>query len=374
MMSRDHSTTGGGQYQCLLHVGTQGDDTVHLFSNGTWATVQHCTDSRKRTLSTASKYATICDILPLTYGPLDGYHKSCYKNFTAIPKHPQNSQQQENYTSSEFPLLRSSLPPVPTSSSGVHKEDFCIFCPVLRKSVKSSRGGNVREGLSSCETPGAGERIIEAAKILNNERVLAKFSYTDFVSKKVKYHSSCRKAFLADAQRVISSRSTGTGKSKLTDAHSKAFPLIQCRVDNIIKDRGGIILKELHKLYIDSLVENGVLDSGYSAQSLEKKICNDYADRVKVEKISNKVGKVLFCPQIGVNEAFAYAQQNQSQIMVEEAALLIRSEILKLTTASESLPYPLTASDIAKGEAKILHILTIFYSSLHRIYFGITYQ
>ena len=59
--------------------------------------------------------------------------------------------------------------------------------------------------------------------------------------------------------------------------------------------------------------------------------------RVKIEKISSRVGKVLFAPQIGINEAFAKAQKYQNQRKVEEAAMFTRSEILKLATNSESL-------------------------------------
>jgi hypothetical protein len=71
---------------CLLHIGpSMKDEVVYLFNKETWETVLQIAEKR-RTLYKKSKYTPLIDSLPQIYSDHDGYHRSCYKNFTAIPK------------------------------------------------------------------------------------------------------------------------------------------------------------------------------------------------------------------------------------------------------------------------------------------------
>ena len=73
---------------CILHIGKPSKDTVKRFDDTSWAKVMAAKDVRM--LSVKSKYSSLCTSLPETYSTSDGYHSSCYKNFTAVPKCPQS--------------------------------------------------------------------------------------------------------------------------------------------------------------------------------------------------------------------------------------------------------------------------------------------
>ena len=69
---------------CILHIGKPSKDTVKRFGDTSWAKVMAAKDVRM--LSVKSKYSSLCTSLPETYSTSDGYHSSCYTNFTAVPK------------------------------------------------------------------------------------------------------------------------------------------------------------------------------------------------------------------------------------------------------------------------------------------------
>ena len=89
-------------------------------------------------------------------------------------------------------------------------------------------------------------------------------------------------------------------------------------------------------------------------------------DIIKVDKITNKLGTVVFSSDIEITEAYAYAQEKtKSEFLVDEAALSLRCTVLNILNTSESLQYPLNASDIAKGEGHVPHILIRFFTLLY---------
>ena len=74
----------------------------------------------------------------------------------------------------------------------------------------------------------------------------------------------------------------------------------------------------------------------------------------------------MFSVDVDSHEAYAYAQEKtKMQFLIEEAANILRSEVMALKDSYASLPYPLHASDIAKGEATVLVIVTDFFKVLY---------
>jgi hypothetical protein len=220
---------------------------------------------------------------------------------------------------------------------------------------------NKFETPSQCVTIEAQDSILKAAKDCNDRQLLAKVGGIDFIAKEIKYHNNCRKLYLDAAKRKCEESVT-----KPSDFHKKAFSVVKEHVDKVIVEEGGVMLTKLLQEYVAILSEHGVTDSDYTSQSLQMKICKVYKDKVKVEKITRNLGLVVFACTTDVHEAYAYAQEKTKvQFMVEEAARCLRSDVMHLLGTSSSLPYPLHAGDLAKGEAHPPESLRQFFNILY---------
>jgi hypothetical protein len=110
-------------YQCILHIGPSNTEAIHPFTDELWTKVHLAAQTRKQQRQYAnSKYSLLCNSLPAEFSIADGYHSNCYKNFTAIPKGScknQLIQPVTTPTTTDCHLLRSSLTPTTSNSSGV---------------------------------------------------------------------------------------------------------------------------------------------------------------------------------------------------------------------------------------------------------------
>lgn len=119
---------------CILHIGPRTDESIKPFDTHTWEKTKSISETRLKQCDSGSKskYTALCKQLPLTYGEFDGYHCSCYKNFTALRK--------TTYTGSLGPnsnrkgILRSQISSSSEqpSTSGVFPSK-CIFCDCVKK-------------------------------------------------------------------------------------------------------------------------------------------------------------------------------------------------------------------------------------------------
>jgi hypothetical protein len=169
----------------------------------------------------------------------------------------------------------------------------CIFCPFAQRKINGKC-----ENVTPYETYDAQNSIIKAAEDRHDQSLPTAIGHIDFIAKAVKYHHSCRKNYLADSKRVVENKFSG-----ISVPHAKAFAGTEECIDNVIKDKGGIFLTTLHKKYLRILSENGISECMYSAQSVPQKICTAYNNNVNVDNISNKLGTVIFCPDIDIHEA-----------------------------------------------------------------------
>ena len=88
---------------------------------------------------------------------------------------------------------------------------------------------------------------------------------------------------------------------------------------------------------------------------------------ISVDKISNKLRKVVLLKDIDIYEAYACAQEkSKAEFIGEEAAQNLHTKILHLKSTFKSLPYPFDANDILKGEREapnvLLNILKVLYT------------
>ena len=70
----------------------------------------------------------VCDTLSSTYGKTDGYHTSCYKNFTAVAKVMETPAIEPEVTiTSKTGILRSDVKHVSSSTASGVFQRVCIF-------------------------------------------------------------------------------------------------------------------------------------------------------------------------------------------------------------------------------------------------------
>ena len=170
---------------CLLHLGhVCTDEKVHKWTDATWSTVQSAVEKRKQTKT--SKYHCIIQTLPGTPGERDGYHSSCYRRFTTVPKLVQEKEAKATRSTCGAVLPKHNISKMP-----------CIFFSKVHKSYRGTE-----EKLGSCETKEAEESIRSAALRINDSHLMRAldFDVGDFVAKEIKYHHSCRREYLNKAR------------------------------------------------------------------------------------------------------------------------------------------------------------------------------
>ena len=128
---------------CILHIGCPSNEEIKPFDCKLWEKVLSVKQTRLSRLNLTSKYSVLCADLPNEYNNDMGYHKSCYKNFTAIPKLDPIPETTEHTVKK---VLRSQVSHHEATSSGVFKST-CIFCGNSRRTVNRKI-----ENIGRCET------------------------------------------------------------------------------------------------------------------------------------------------------------------------------------------------------------------------------
>lgn len=334
---------------CILHLGGKCSDEIKLFSDETWSKVVSCQIERRK-LYKQSKYFAIN--LPEKYDTSMGYHLPCYRSFTAVPK----SKSEIADEPSSHRVSRSNTTPfTPTTSSGVFPR-VCLFCNCATKSLGRDKG---KEPLGGCEMISVADSIKEAAKIVNDYKLLAKIADLDLIAKEVKYHHSCKNKYLKQAQRENVPKSEEHNAK--THSHESAFKQLEQYIqETLINCPGAEQLKSLHHMYLQHLPTE---DSTYSAQSLEAKILKRFPS-LQSTKNSNKQGSVVFSDSLSPDDAICLAFYDGTKI--KETALYLRSLILHMVNSQHSLSSPLTAESVATGEGEtppqLLEFLNIVFS------------
>ena len=73
-------------------------------------------------------YCGVIQRLPTSPAETDGYHVSCYKNFTAVSSQTPTAEAASDVQRSNAPHLRSSQESVPSTSSARVLPAVCLFC------------------------------------------------------------------------------------------------------------------------------------------------------------------------------------------------------------------------------------------------------
>ena len=350
---------------CIIHTeGIQGD--ILELTDLTWKKILQVSSERLSSFK-KSKYSFICKSLPKEYERnKHGYHRTCYKHFTAVKKTV--SEALEASTSTLGYTLRSD------NRTGFQKslpktcifEKLCIFCGLKRKKFKG-----MEEGLGKCETKDAEISIKHAANLLKDHTLLLKIADEDFVAKEVCYHHSCRKTYLKSASlRKIENTQeeiNETSPKMKQQKHNRAFDkTVNYVTEYIIKPSKAQKLSSVHSRHCVYLSEEGIEDPVYSAQKLLEKLLSHFGDTLKTTKSSNKQGTTLYSHKISATDAEALANDYSSKIesQVEEVALYLRKQIFTQSVCPK-LTQPLNFQEIIFAETKVPELLELFFNSLY---------
>ena len=239
---------------CILHIGQQNKEEVKSFDNETWKRTKTACTTRLHKYSSKSKYYQICLQLKDSYADADGYHSTCYKNFTAVSGESETSS--NNVTvcpqSTFHGVLRSNVHHPSTSSTGVFQRS-CLFCGHVQKGAKGKK-----EVLGSCLTEMAEKRIKDAAVILQDDMMLAKICDIHFSAKEVKYHHSCRKSYINSADRVESTTKSTSEYAVLRGVHEDCFSVLSEYIkSSVIENQRPEFMASIHSRYMSVLQEKG---------------------------------------------------------------------------------------------------------------------
>lgn len=194
---------------------------------------------------------------------------------------------------------------------------------------------------------------------------------TDFVSKEVRYHHSCRKEYInknksCKKQGGGELRSHGVKVSHNQQMHDAAFQKTVEYVHVYIINQGKVyFLTSIYGRHCTYLAEESFSDPSYTAQKLHK-LKSFFKEELLSSRLSNKQGLILYSYKITSAEAIAVAVDYSSTIKVriEEVALHLRKIIL--TESQETnLKHPLKIQDILSGESNSPQLVQVFYRVLY---------
>lgn len=115
----------------------------------------------------------------------------------------------------------------------------------------------------------------------------------DIVAKEVKYHNTCKNAYIKKAERQKKEKES-TAYGKIRQAHQEAFCKITHYVQSEIISAGREeTLVNVHKKYMDIFSESTGSDSSYPARNLMENLQDYFKDSLVCVISSRKEGYIL---------------------------------------------------------------------------------
>lgn len=178
----------------------------------------------------------------------------------------------------------------------------------------------------------------------------------DFIAKAIKYHHSCRRAYIHKAE----SESTPEQHTS-TIMHQNAFVIMKkYLVENLIEAEGAELLTSLHAIYLESLCDEY---STYPAASLRDKILREFPEQLRQCKPSNINGIIIY--NACLTEETATRRASFDNHSVYETAYYLRRLVKDKEKQSEDLPERLTAEILSKGQCSSPDDLVTFFRVLY---------
>ena len=312
------------------------------------------------------------------------FHKVCYCAYTSASnlKHfpsstaspaddatpdesPSERDDAESHPRPSRSALRSSVPGTDRSK--------CLFC----QSQKKLRDRKTIEGLTRCLTMEACERIKEAARLLNDERLQVAVTGTDLIAKDVIYHKSCyrdktRAKTLDRLREKQVKEETGGSSAPPADPNlPTATALAATRLDDVEQGviHGGLVVRlaQICRTYDSYLSQAGIDAPPFRAEHMRRHLEERFGDQGLVTTPrSRKDGALVYCdtskgdlvsalikPSDHVQEGKEslpsqvplHTTENQD---LYHAAALLRSELLAV---QDQMSWPPTLDSVSEDVA-----------------------
>uniref|UniRef100_UPI00358F9BFB uncharacterized protein isoform X2 n=1 Tax=Myxine glutinosa TaxID=7769 RepID=UPI00358F9BFB len=352
--------------RCILHIAGKPSEKkprcdLLPFNEKNWSTVQAAAEKRRaKPQFLKSVYYDLVVSLPQSPDENDGYHVSCYQKFTAVtsttsaPGDGPSDASERN-----LPHLRSNArtdDDAEPSSSGILPAT-CLFCNSKRKKKK---GGTI-ELLGSCETLEAGQKIQEAAELLQDEAILSKVIGVDLVAKEAKYHHTCKSAFVLAASRTSNTdQKTDDIPQKKTIAVRNIHEYVE---KSVIADKRAELLTSVYERYLDLC--SYADESPMHRHSLMRNLTNRFGSKIKVQSpAGKKLGSILYNAVIAddfVRVAYEYADSEER--LLNQAALILQKQLLN--APKKDVPENPTLNDVRDGDTIVPQPVMNFFKVLY---------
>jgi hypothetical protein len=227
-----------------------------------------------------------------------------------------------------------------------------MFCDKLVKYKPSSRE---KEKLVKCETDCATESIKEAAKYRNDFAMIGCIADVNLAAREARYHESCRRSYLRTDDRkhhaaFVAEETIGLNDVRI--AHDEAFTFICSFVtEELIENRKVLRMTMLRTKYLDyiKLKYPDQYNDSYQTQLLKRKLVNHFGPKLSfwLPAVRCK-SELVFSSQIDVGEALdiAFESVTSDTRILEKAAAIINSQIIKEHQQSPEMPWPPSASTL----------------------------
>ena len=345
------------QVTCILHLDTAGAEDpsgMKVIDNDRWNKISEIVGRRKESWK-VTKYDQLVANFPSTKLPHYGYHSSCYKNFSAVPKVPKESTTSSEASTSSGKQTRAETSKLRGTTSGTLKHN-CIFCGHLRHKSKYP--------VWSLD-PAAEAKIRKAAREKDDRKLLLIIGDylfgdgPDFTNQEVKYHKECYTAYLNTVR--------PPKEQEISKLKKKASKQLLAYVQNVVIGKNTPVLaSSLMRVYQDSFITYGgekeVLEN-YSVQNLLKKLNKHFQHQIKAESYQGKTNSIVFNSNMSYDKAVSLVVlEDQDKISINLCAHILRKEILTLKKN------PLDTSSVVgimKGEVDIPENVKHFYKKLY---------
>ena len=312
---------------------------IKQFTELSWNKIKDSKELRLQSDNLTERKSDICEQIPEDLDYLKhGYHRLCYQTFTLLPKESRKRLSEDTIIANSPRKTRTFAH---HSSDTLFDQDMCIFCQRKTKYVSRKR-----DTLIQCVTDCAKACIAEAAKAKSDFRMISLTECSCLIAQQAHYHRSCHRDYVKKVDRHdISAMTDGSDNQKACEkAHSHALRFITDYVQKHIIDDCCVeritMLKEKYLSYLQSHFPD-VYNPEYKTYKLKDKLIKAFGDHIQFWQPNYK-SELVFSKDVPKGAAIetAFEQASSEEKRLEEAALILRREVLAVYENMPPLPWP----------------------------------
>ena len=348
--------------KCLCHKdGNIGKLTP--FTKISWETFRRAAKERDD-----STYKLLNDVWD--HGPKGVYHRQCYQAYTNS-EHIARIKRHRTEETIDAPRNDPENGDPPTKKSMRHCSDYskprlCLICQT-KKYDKSKK--NLLP-LSQCMTFQAGEKLLNAAKLCKDDRIIRELSHIDPIAAEISYHHSC---YVGYTKKNLEETSCATK----FDVYDETFDVLKKEVkESVIQNNKTTNMSNLIKRFNELLEVKGKDSPSYTTHKLKERLMKTFGDTLVFWKPKQKnESEIVFSAKVPTgqvveagcklseeatlnqllegNDEISASNSAFSDSQLYHAAKFLRMELKKVTSPLPNLPKAdnLTAEALVLPEA-----------------------